>query len=99
VNTAARIENLGLPNMIHISKETANLLIAAGKTDWVKQREGLTSAKGKGMLQTYWLTIPSGRSPISKTIPQRILLLNLRYPIQKNTIGLILTKKLNELRG
>jgi class 3 adenylate cyclase len=69
VNTAARIENLGKPSMIHISKETANLLIAAGKIDWVKPRKGLTSAKGKGMIQTYWLTIPNGRSPKSKNHP------------------------------
>ena len=41
--------------MIQMSEETANLLIAAGKQDWVSPRESLVSAKGKGLLQTYWL--------------------------------------------
>jgi class 3 adenylate cyclase len=34
VNTAARIESTGQRNKIHLSKETADLLIAAGKSHW-----------------------------------------------------------------
>jgi hypothetical protein len=55
VNTAARMESNGAPNRIHLSKETADLLMQAGKVKWVKPREELIHAKGKGELQTYWL--------------------------------------------
>ena len=43
--------------MIQVSEETAKCLIAAGKEKWVKPRDTLVAAKGKGMMQTYWLTI------------------------------------------
>jgi 3'5'-cyclic nucleotide phosphodiesterase/Adenylate and Guanylate cyclase catalytic domain len=56
VNTAARMETTGAPNKIHLSQQTANLLIAAGKSRWVKARDELVTAKGKGQLQTYWLS-------------------------------------------
>jgi Adenylate and Guanylate cyclase catalytic domain len=54
VNTAARMEQTGVKNKIHISQATADLLIAAGKEHWIKLREGMIEAKGKGKLQTYW---------------------------------------------
>ena len=56
MNTAARIESTGEKNRIHISQQTAGHLIQAGKAGWVVERETLVSAKGKGDLQTYWLT-------------------------------------------
>eukprot|EP00977_Amphora_coffeiformis_P003945 scaffold792_cov163-Amphora_coffeaeformis.AAC.4 len=56
VNTTARIESTGAKNRIHVSEQTANLLISAGKQDWVQQRTDRVTAKGKGELQTYWLT-------------------------------------------
>ena len=40
---------------IQLSKDTAELLVAAGKSDWIKPRESLVNAKGKGTLETYWL--------------------------------------------
>jgi hypothetical protein len=40
---------------IHISQETADRLIAAGKSSWIIPRESKIIAKGKGELQTYWL--------------------------------------------
>jgi Adenylate and Guanylate cyclase catalytic domain len=55
VNTAARMESTGMRDKIQISQETADLLIAAGKTHLFTKREGLVQAKGKGQLQTYWL--------------------------------------------
>jgi Adenylate and Guanylate cyclase catalytic domain len=54
VNTAARMEQTGIRSRIHISQATADLLIAAGKEHWIKPREGMVEAKGKGKLQTYW---------------------------------------------
>ncbi|GAX23164.1 hypothetical protein FisN_33Lh057 [Fistulifera solaris] len=55
MNTASRMESNGLPGKIHISQETARLLIAAGKEHWVIPRDEKVVAKGKGELQTYWL--------------------------------------------
>eukprot|EP00529_Nitzschia_sp_RCC80_P007795 CAMPEP_0113497756 /NCGR_PEP_ID=MMETSP0014_2-20120614/30795_1 /TAXON_ID=2857 /ORGANISM="Nitzschia sp." /LENGTH=1255 /DNA_ID=CAMNT_0000391707 /DNA_START=97 /DNA_END=3864 /DNA_ORIENTATION=+ /assembly_acc=CAM_ASM_000159 len=55
VNTAARMESTGTRNRIQLSESTANLLIAAGKEDWISKRKDQVEAKGKGTLQTYWL--------------------------------------------
>lgn len=57
VNTTARMESTGETNRIHISKETAELLTAAGKAHWVHPRAEMVIAKGKGALQTYWLQL------------------------------------------
>jgi len=57
MNSASRMESLCLPGQIQISQETANLLIAAGRVKWIKPRKDLVHAKGKGLLQTYWLSI------------------------------------------
>jgi class 3 adenylate cyclase len=55
VNTAARIETTGLRNRIHVSHETAELLHAAGKSNWLRRRNETVMAKGKGEMQTFWL--------------------------------------------
>jgi class 3 adenylate cyclase len=57
INTAARIESTGKPNMVHLSSDTAELLRIAGKSDWFVPREKSVSAKGKGELKTFWLSI------------------------------------------
>ena len=57
MNTAARMESTGTRDKIQISQETADLLISAGKTQWVKEREDVVVAKGKGALKTFWLDI------------------------------------------
>ena len=55
VNTAARMESTGVKKKIQISQETAELIISAGKANWLKRREDIVHAKGKGELQTFWL--------------------------------------------
>jgi hypothetical protein len=55
VNTASRMESTGIPNKIQVSTTTAELLIEAGKGSWIKPRDELVEAKGKGKLQTYWV--------------------------------------------
>ncbi len=55
VNFASRMESTGQPNRIQASRATADLLIDAGKENWVQAREELVNAKGKGMVQTYWI--------------------------------------------
>jgi hypothetical protein len=62
VNTAARIESTGERSRIHLSKECADLIVAAGKSEWVKPRDTMVTAKGKGRLQTYWLNASLGSS-------------------------------------
>jgi class 3 adenylate cyclase len=55
VNTASRMESTGLPSRIQCSEATANLLITAGKSQWLSKREGFVQVKGKGQMATYWL--------------------------------------------
>jgi class 3 adenylate cyclase len=62
VNTAARIESTGVKNRIHLSAETANLLFASEKRNWVIPRDDMVVAKGKGQMKTFWL-IPAGYKP------------------------------------
>ena len=56
VNTASRMETTGQRGLIQVSQETASLLMAAGKEHWVAPRSEKVYAKGKGELQTYWLS-------------------------------------------
>ena len=57
VNTAARVESTGERGKIHLSEETADLIIDAGKQHWITARRDKVNAKGKGSLQTYWLEV------------------------------------------
>jgi len=68
MNTASRMESTGLPNRIQVSKETADLLTFAGKTKWLLQRKDQVNAKGKGSLQTFWLTVGSNLSSSSSNL-------------------------------
>lgn len=55
----SRMETTGLRDTIQVSQETASLLIAAGRGDWLTPRESKIDAKGKGELQTYFLSCSS----------------------------------------
>jgi len=57
VNTAARMESHGVRNRIHASSETAGLLKAAGKSQWLVPRRDAIEAKGKGKLETFFIDI------------------------------------------
>jgi class 3 adenylate cyclase len=65
MNMAARMESSGVKNKIHLSQDTANLLIAAGRQQWVTPREGTVELKGKGEMQTYWLLMAGSSSHAS----------------------------------
>ena len=54
-----RMESNGLPEKIHVSQDTANLLRQAGKGHWLCARKELVTAKGKGAMQTYFVTVRS----------------------------------------
>jgi 3'5'-cyclic nucleotide phosphodiesterase/Adenylate and Guanylate cyclase catalytic domain len=56
MNTASRMESSGVPGRIHVSHETAALLSQAGKEHWISARENPVLLKGKGELQTYFVS-------------------------------------------
>ena len=62
VNTASRMESTSLRDSIQVSQETADLLVSAGKQHWVHPRNEKIHAKGKGDLQTYWLSIDANEN-------------------------------------
>jgi len=57
MNTASRMESTGQRGRIQVSQDTADLLIASGKTEWLSQRKDKVVAKGKGEMQTFWLSV------------------------------------------
>jgi hypothetical protein len=59
------MESTGLAGKIQVSQATADLLVAAGKQEWLCVREDLVEAKGKGHLQTHWVEIKGEGSVIS----------------------------------
>jgi hypothetical protein len=65
------MESNGKPGMIQCSQKTADLLARAGKGSWVAKREEMVQAKGKGMLQTYWVE-PRNRSGSSSHSPSLV---------------------------
>ena len=56
MNTASRIESTGRKGRIHVSQACADQLIAKGRSSWLVPREDVVTAKGKGAMQTYWVT-------------------------------------------
>lgn len=57
VNTASRMESTGVPGFIHVSQSTADELIYNGKSDWLTPREESLEVKGKGQMQTFFVSI------------------------------------------
>jgi class 3 adenylate cyclase len=72
VNTAARMESTGESNKIQLSETTAKELKEAGKETWIVPRKDLVKVKGKGVLQTYWLT-PSYKKKSSASDAQSLV--------------------------
>ena len=60
VNTAARMESTGIRGRIQVSETTAELLRSGGKEAWLTRPEDQVLAKGKGAMNTYWLTVGVG---------------------------------------
>ena len=69
MNTAARMESSSARNKIHVSQKTAELLIGAGKSSWLEEREVKINPKGKGEMQTYWVEPVSSRATGGKEAP------------------------------
>lgn len=59
MNTASRMESNGIPGRVHVSDSTAKELIAIGKSSWLTARPDKIVAKGKGEMDTFFVTVPS----------------------------------------
>ncbi len=55
VNLAAQMEYTGSRDCIQISQDTADFLVAAGKSNWITPRDDPITVKGRGKVQTFWL--------------------------------------------
>jgi len=55
MNTASRMESHSLPDKVQVSNTTAEHIIAKNKGHWLTPRDEMIEAKGKGLLQTYFL--------------------------------------------
>lgn len=64
VNTASRMESNGVKGCIHISQNTADELIAKGKGHWLTPREERIFVKGKGEMQTFFVTVSGGAGSV-----------------------------------
>jgi len=62
VNTASRMESNGKKGRIHCSQDTADALVIGRKGFWLTPREEIISVKGKGEMQTYWITYDENMS-------------------------------------
>ncbi|CAB9515758.1 Receptor-type guanylate cyclase gcy [Seminavis robusta] len=83
MNVASRMESTGMARKVHMSKETADLIIAGGKGRWVVPREDKVFAKGKGELQTYFLSIkPESRGSLTETLSLAASLKDEEYEIE-----------------
>ena len=68
-NMFAQQESTGQANRIQVSRATADLLIASGKQHWVHRRHDSVHVKGKGILETFFITPPSRDAASSIELP------------------------------
>jgi len=54
VNTASRMESNGQRGKIQISQATATLITEADREYWLTERDEKVTAKGKGLMTTFW---------------------------------------------
>ncbi|CAB9501980.1 Receptor-type guanylate cyclase gcy [Seminavis robusta] len=71
VNTASRMESNGVKGRIHVSQSTADSLIAQNKGDWLSERPDKITAKGKGVMTTYFVTPRSAGTLAESVISYR----------------------------
>lgn len=64
------MESTGQKGRIQVSQATADILTAAGKGHWLTKREERVEAKGKGSLQTYFVTPTTSASRTARSIPE-----------------------------
>jgi hypothetical protein len=59
---ASHMESTGIKSRIQASQATATLRVQGGMGHWVKPRDELVMAKGKGTKQTYWIEVKKATS-------------------------------------
>jgi len=59
------MESNGVRGRIHVSQATADALTARGKGNWLTPREDKIVAKGKGEMQTYFVTVSAGAGTVN----------------------------------
>ena len=59
------MESTGKRDHIQVSEATADLLIRAGKSNWIIKRGEVVTAKGKGDVETYWIRQRNKNSSMS----------------------------------
>ena len=64
------MESTGVKGKIQISQATAELINKAGKAHWLRPREDAVKAKGKGVLNTFWLNPGFSKRASSTTSSQ-----------------------------
>ena len=67
MNVASRMEKTSFPGKIQVSKETADLLVAAGKSHWLVARQDRVLTQSSGEMQTYWLLFKKAPSSVACT--------------------------------
>ncbi|KAK6619875.1 hypothetical protein RUM44_006275 [Polyplax serrata] len=82
VNTASRMESTGKAQRVHISLEMKKALDQAG--GFKMEHRGLVFVKGKGQMDTYWLTCKKGGLP--KRMPQDASYSNIQQSYMKRII-------------
>jgi hypothetical protein len=55
------MESTGVRDCIQVSQATADLLVDGGKGYWIRPRDTMVNAKGKGEMQTFWIDPNGGR--------------------------------------
>ena len=65
VNTAARMESTGMKGRIQVSHTTAEELKKDNKGSWLTSRSDSVVAKGKGVMNTFWLALKKNGQSIS----------------------------------
>jgi Adenylate and Guanylate cyclase catalytic domain len=93
VNTASRMESTGAKNQVQISEETKECLVLAGKGHWATARADKIIAKGKGELQTYWLSVGAGSDMTSRSSGRTENTHDIEVNIEEVASGTKLTRK------
>jgi Adenylate and Guanylate cyclase catalytic domain len=90
------MESTGKPNLIQLSQETARLLQAAGKASWIKERDDKIHAKGKGLLQTYFLEIYTGDASFKTDLDSGGGIPGIEVPTDFDSEGLAVNDSMSE---
>ena len=61
------MESTGERGRIQLSQSTADLLMATGKKHWLRPREEPVTAKGKGIMHTFWLVMDGPRADFNSS--------------------------------